>query len=194
MLHQLNLLLHHGLQLWGQRKPKGHLWVIHLMALFLLFPPVSLATSIFSWLDDQGIQNFGDRPQPTRDTYLTNPPSSFGERARQRLSAGTAEPSSDPITTAAAIKASIESASTGENPIKGDPAEPSPQIEREAMIPLRGPELTSACGRAYKTLGTLKRRPRATVRDEDGRERILGRTEQQAYVAQIESDIAAFCK
>jgi len=32
------------------------------------------------------------------------------------------------------------------------------------------------------------------VRDEDGRERILDRTEQQAYVAQIESDIAAFCK
>ena len=194
MQHQLNFLLRHRPRLWVQRQPGGHLWVAQVMALLLFLPPASLATSIFSWLDDQGIQNFGDRPQPTRDTYLTNPPSSFSERARHRLSAGPVEPPSAPIAEANIVNPTLESSSASTDPIKGDPAQPSPQIERETMIPLTGPELTKACGRAYKTLGILKRRPRTTVRDANGRERILDRTEQQAYVAQIESDIASFCK
>jgi hypothetical protein len=98
------------------------------------------------------------------------------------------------MTAAVTVKASTESSSAAENTIMGNPTQPAPQIEREAMVPLVGAELTRACGRAYKTLGTLKRRPRSTVRDENGRERTLDRTEQQAYIAQIESDIATFCK
>ena len=194
MLQLLRFLIRQGLRLWNQRSQKGLLRLVHVIALLLLLPFESHATSIFSWLDDQGIQNFGDRPQPTRETYLTNPPFSFSERARQRHAAETAESPSDPMTAAVTVKASTESSSAAENTIMGNPTQPAHQIEREAMVPLVGAELTRACGRAYKTLGTLKRRPRSTVRDENGRERTLDRTEQQAYIAQIESDIATFCK
>ena len=74
------------------------------------------------------------------------------------------------------------------------PTQPAVSIARHEMVPLTGQALTAACTRAYRTLGLLKRRPRTTIRDEDGRERLLDRSEHRAYVENIELEIAAYCK
>ena len=174
-------------------KKASYLRVVRWLLILFLLPVPTYATSIFSWLDDEGIQNFGDRPRPTRQSYLTNPPPTFGERTRQGLR------ESQEVTSIEAQASENDTSNPMlETNLSGTPNErptqPAVSIARHEMVPLTGQALTEACTRAYRTLGLLKRRPRTTIRDEDGRERLLDRSEHRAYVENIEMDIADYCK
>ena len=147
------------------------------------------AEPIYRWQDAEGVPHFSDRPRSEGYSDRLTPTNSFSELSRQQhttyrltndIATGRAENLSDepPVNTGS---------SQATNPLPVLPAAPLDDA------PTRGATI-SQCTRAYQTLGALKRRPRATIRANGGKLVTLTRQEKAAYIANLEADIAAYCK
>ena len=147
------------------------------------------AEPIYQWQDAEGVPHFSDRPRSEGYSNRLAPAKSFSNLAKQQL---TSFRLTNDIAASRAENLNDEpSAKAGSSQTTSPlPVLPAAQLNdastRSATV--------SQCTRAYRTLGALKRRPRATVRVNDGRLVTLKRDEKAAYIANLESDIAVYCK
>ena len=162
---------------------------LQLVGLFAIHIGVQ-AEPIYQWQDAQGVPHFADRPRHEGSSNRLTPARSFSDLARQQLN-----PEQGNEARAANQSAILENESA-RDPVRPDSTAPlkEPPIQRVAMAPVTGTELSKRCAQAYRTLGVLKRRPRATVQADDGRLVTLTRDEKATYIGNLEADIAAYCK
>ena len=148
------------------------------------------AEPIYRWQDAEGVPHFSDRPRRDGFSNRLGPVRSFSDLARQQLNLGLG------IEVREADQSAIPENGSARGPVRPDSAVPliEPPIQRVVMAPVTGTELTKRCAQAYRTLGVLKRRPRATVQADDGRLVTLSRDEKATYVGNLEADIGAYCK
>ena len=166
------------------------IYVTFLQLVGLLVSNVGVqAEPIYRWQDAEGVPHFSDRPRSEGYSDRLTPTKSFSELSRQQH---TSYRLTNDIATGRAENLSDEpSVNTGSsqatNPL---PVLPAAQLDDAST---RGATI-SQCMRAYQTLGALKRRPRATIRASGGKLVTLTRQEKAAYIANLEADIAAYCK
>ena len=169
---------------------RSTIYVTFLQLVGLLVSNIGVqAEPIYRWQDAEGVPHFSDRPRSEGYSDRLTPTKSFSELSRQQhtsyrltndIATGRAENLSDepPVNTGS---------SQATNPL---PVLPAARLNDTST---RGATI-SQCTRAYQTLGALKRRPRATIRASGGKLVTLTRQEKAAYIANLEADIAAYCK
>lgn len=170
--------------------PKTTIYVtfLQLVGLFVINLGVQ-AEPIYRWQDAEGVPHFSDRPRSEGYSDRLTPAKSFSDLARQPP---TSNRLTNDIATSRAENLNDQPSNTmgpsqTTNPL---PILPAAQLDRAST---RG-ATTNQCTRAYRTLGALKRRPRATIRAKGGKLVTLTRQEKAAYIANLEEDIAAYCK
>lgn len=170
--------------------PRSTIYVTFLQLVGLLVSNIGAqAEPIYRWQDAEGVPHFSDRPRSEGYSDRLTPTKSFSELARQqytsyRLTNDIATGRAENLNDEPSAKAGSSQASS---PL---PVLPAAQLggasTRSATI--------SQCTRAYQSLGALKRRPRATIRASGGKLVTLTRQEKAAHIANLEADIAAYCK
>ena len=171
--------------------PRSTIYVTFLQLVGLLAIHIGVhAEPIYQWQDAQGVPHFSDRPRRDGFSNRLGPARSFSDLARQQLNPELG------IEVREADQSAIPENESARVPVRPDSAVPliEPPIQRVVMAPVTGTELTKRCAQAYRTLGVLKRRPRATVQADDGRLVTLSRDEKATYIENLEADIAAHCK
>ena len=161
---------------------------LHLVGLLAIQIGVQ-AEPIYQWQDAQGVPHFSDRPRSEGYSDRLKPAKSFSDLAKQQLTS---------LRLTNDIEAS-ESKNLNDQPLLDTSLSQAPDpLNVLPAAQLDGGSTRSAtmsqCTRANRTLGALKRRPRTTVRVNDGRLVTLKRDEKAAYIANLESDIAVYCK
>ena len=171
--------------------PRSTIYVTFLQLVGLLAIHISVqAEPIYQWQDAQGVPYFSDRPRRDGFSSRLRPARSFSDLARQQLNP---ELGIEAIEADQSAILENESARVLVRPHSAAPLN-EPPIQRVVMAPVTGTELSKRCAQAYRTLGVLKRRPRATVQADDGRLVTLTRDEKATYIGNLEADIAAYCK
>ena len=171
--------------------PRSTIYVTFLQLVGLLAIHIGVqAEPIYQWQDAQGVPHFSDRPRREGFSNRLTPASSFSDLAREQLNPELG------IEVRGADQSTIPENESARGQVRPDSAAPliEPPIQRVVMAPVTGTELTKRCAQAYRTLGVLKRRPRATVQADDGRLVTLSRDEKATYIGNLEAKIAAYCK
>ena len=171
--------------------PRSTIYVTLLQLVGLLSLNIGVrAELIYQSQNAQGVPHFSDRPRRDGFSNRLGPVRSFSDLARQQLNPELG------IEVREADQSAIPENGSARGPVRPDSAVPliEPPIQRVVMAPVTGTELTKRCAQAYRTLGVLKRRPRATVQADDGRLVTLSRDEKATYIGNLEADIGAYCK
>ena len=140
--------------------PRFTIYVTFLQLVGLLAIHIGVqAQPIYQWQDAQGVPHFSDRPRREGFSNRLTPARSFSDLAREQLNPELG------IEVRGADQSAIPENESARGPVRPDSAAPliEPPIQRVVMASVTGTELTKRCAQAYRTLGVLKRRPRATV-------------------------------